>query len=330
MEVSREMMASKALDTDDCSLSSFFNFETKMGSERVSNFLVADILQTKTEEKRNASLFIGRSTTRSTDSFFSGTSLEGYLSYIQDEYCSKSQDLEQSPFEEVQPRKRRDDAARVLQKFFCQSYQKLQQFDREQAILQEKILAIKSQKKRELKEIDDLKIYQLKKIQEEFRLELLLAAQDAQMVQNTDEMDGLNRDIKEMKKDNAFLQRRCTSLKRQNKELWNTCKQQEHMNQELSQDIKDMKEDIIQGQRSLGSDEQEVSEATFSYKSLETELQQERTSNKELRGCMNSIIYQVECRLPDSHEKWDLVDLLYQMQRYTRWKSRCNASIRSR
>ena len=124
-------------------------------------------------------------------------------------------------------------------------------------------------------------------------------------------IQALTTDLKAMKKENAFLQKRCKALQRKKIQLKLERKQRSQLAKTTTRDSKRIQDCkvILSHYQVLVSDEQSRLEA------VEKRLQHCKYRNRELRQRMGRMVQMVEEREPEHADKWDIIDLLYQMQR---------------
>jgi hypothetical protein len=205
-------------------------------------------------------------------------------------------------------------AARVLQRFFLTCVQAVVVRKR---VLRLRLNAIRQQKHAELDCIAELK--ERKKI--ELRLEVGMASRGelAVEIHHSEQvlqesrimMDALTADLKVLKKENAFLQKRCKALQRKNKQLKLERKQESQLKKTAARDSKRIRECKV----ILSHYQDRVSEEKSRLETAENRLQSCRGRNRRLRQLMGSMVQMVEERETEHADKWDLIDLLYQIQR---------------
>ena len=218
-----------------------------------------------------------------------------------------------------------DRAAVVVQRFFLQSRSHAQIFQEQQRVLAARLEAIETARQQELETIaqdtERRKIQARRTLQEDNRKSKVELLQ--QPIEKVLKVAGnIVAELKSYKKRNAFLQRRCSELRRDNFKL----------RAEIKQNVLLQKLPRVISSRIAAIDQYQCRVADYQsrFALAEKQWQAMKLANKRIRDCMGKIIRSVEERQPESDDKWDLVDELYQLRRGTQWKRKCNASVKSR
>lgn len=230
-------------------------------------------------------------------------------------------------------------AAVVLQRFFLQSRRQLQLFQKQQSLLRERLKEIETAKWQELEtialEIEQRKAQVVKETQREEEEasqieESQTSSQEALVVAGT-AIHEMTTGMKRYKKKNAFLQRRCTELRRDNVILRADLKRVTHLQSRLRKESVKLPATIRTRTTALKQYQRRVAEYHTKFEQAERQWQTMKLSNKHIRDCMSKIVQTLGVKLqPESNEKLELVDELYELQRGTKWKRKCNAGVKSR
>lgn len=228
-------------------------------------------------------------------------------------------------------------AAAVLQRFFLQSRRQLRLFQEQQTMLIERLKEVETQRERELDsiaiEIEMRKNQIMKELQEgnkeSHKEGSLESARETLAVAGT-AIDEMTTEMKRYKKRNAFLQRRCGELRRDNAILRSDLKRAASLQVRLHKESVKLPAIIRTRMTALKQYQHRVAVYQTKYDQAEKQWQTAKLLNKHIRDCMSRIIQTMEENLqPETSDKLDLVDELYNLQRTTKWKRKCNAGVKT-
>ena len=213
--------------------------------------------------------------------------------------------------------KRQFYAARTIQNFFLRI---MRLAEEKQQALKNRLREIEQEKQRELDLIANRK--------EAEKLSLLSAMEGKPgddyespfLEGNKKATKEITQEIVALKKENAYLFKRCIELQKINKDLNQERKQRKEKIKSIKRDSRKLSKMIQKRNVALCRHQSQLGETKLNLRDASDRLESCRITNKQIRASMKDIVHLVEECAPDNADKWDLVDKLYELQRCTHWR----------
>jgi len=225
-------------------------------------------------------------------------------------------------------------AASIIQRFFVQVRTQAQAFQRKQSSLCSRLRELAKEKQQELDvialQIKQMKLRLLEEAQKDVETDAIQEDLDSQM--SLDESRAVvelqKKDIMAFKKQNAYLQKRCSQLRTHNKKLEAESKEVERRHNSCLVSCREFSLEKVEKKALLCQYQKDIGDHQSRLALVENQWHVNKLANKRVREFMSKIVRMVEDRVQEAEhdDKWDLVDKLYQLQRGTHWNRKCIAS----